>query len=506
MISVDGGPYGCWEDEMDTPDGDLPHEHDVEEVVVIGEKPITAASSLTADADDLRVRPLPRPGDLAEVMPGLFAVQHAGGGKANQYFVRGFDADHGTDIALAVDGVPVNLVSHGHGQGYADLHFVIPELVVGVDVRKGPYEVFDGDFATAGAVDMHLVDRVPESYATASVGRFGTARGLGVFGLESGASSAVLAAEVYATDGPFENPEGLSRYNAYGKFTATLSDAARVSVGGSAYASGWTASGQIPLRAVEAGQLSRFGTVDPTEGGQSTRRQLWVDATVTPGHRELLTASAWVGAYRLNMYSNFTFFAKDPVNGDQIEQQDERVFSGFDAAYRIHHHLGPLTFATRLGTQGRADRIATGLWHDDDRERLSTTVDADIEEVRIGAYVREEIGFDDVVRVIGGVRTDTFTFGVDDGLDLPGDGVRSSGVADAQVLSPKANLIVTPLRQLDLFVNYGRGFHSNDARGVVRSDGPVDPITQATGYEAGVRLRDGRAGESGRARHETSGT
>lgn len=463
------------------------------EIVVEGERPITAASALTADARDIELRPLTRPGDVAEVMPGLFAVQHAGGGKANQYFIRGFDADHGTDVALSVDGVPVNMVSHAHGQGYADLHFLIPELVSYVDVRKGPYEVFDGDLATAGAIDMHLIDSVDESYVQGTYGSFGTARGLAVVGAHNDMGSGVLAAEVYATDGPFDNPEDLTRFNGFAKGTTELGPA-RLSVGGLAYGSGWHASGQIPLRAVDAGDLSYWGSVDPSEGGQSTRRQAWADLVV-PGDDNTLRASAWLGTYALNLYSNFTFFAVDPDSGDQIEQVDRRRFSGFDVAWWNHQSLGQFEFATRVGAQGRFDAAETWLYQDLERERLSATVDAALEEGRIGAYVREEVSWKDTIRLVGGARIDHFTFAVEDRLEVLGDGTSTSGVADAALVSPKANLIVSPLDWLDLFANWGFGFHSNDARGVVRAVEPVDPLTRAMGYEAGLRLRHERLGQ-----------
>jgi len=465
-----------------------------EELVVTAPKPITAASALTASAEDLKERPLNRPGDVAEIMPGLFAVQHAGGGKANQYFVRGFDADHGTDAALAIDGVPVNMVSHAHGQGYADLHYLIPETVSSVDVRKGPYEVFDGDLATAGAIDMHLLDEVEESSVSATAGSFGTWRGLALLGANPGTSHAVGAVEVYGTNGPFEHPEGLTRFNGYAKFSTTLADFARVSVAGSTYGSGWDASGQIPLRAVEDGSLSVWGTVDPTEGGQSTRRQVW--ASFFAGEEDrALTARAWYGSYALNLYSNFTFFASDPDHGDQIEQQDQRRFGGYDVAWTRTLSPGAWSFVTRFGAQGRSDTIQTWLFHDEARERLSTTVDADVAETRNGAYVREEIGFGRWARLVGGARFDHYAFQVDDALDTPADGVLTSGVKDASLLSPKANLVFTPTPWLDLFGNWGRGFHSNDARGVVRSEDPVDPLTVATGYEGGLRVKSERWGQ-----------
>lgn len=462
---------------------------EVEEIVVVGEAPITAASALTTSGTELNLRPLTRPGDVAEAMPGLFAVQHAGGGKANQYFVRGFDADHGTDLAIGIDGVPVNLLSHAHGQGYADLHWLIPELVASVDVRKGPYEVFDGDLATAGAIDIHLVDRVHESRATATYGTWNTARGLGIAGLNLGTTHAVLAGEAYTTDGPFLNPEDLVRFNGYGKITFEPTSSLRVSVGGTLYQSGWTGSGQVPLRAVARGDLDPFGTEDPSEGGQSTRRNLYASAALAPDPDQRVVATVWTSAYRLNLYSNFTFFAEDPVHGDQIEQEDDRSLAGFDGFWRDVERAGPFTFCTRFGVQGRQDRVDPRLYHDEKRTRLATMVDAHVDEASLATYLREEIGFHDKIRLAGGARLDHYAFAVDDRLDVPNDGVSSSGVRDAALVSPKANLVVSPDPHLDLFVNYGRGFHSNDARGVVRSDDPVDPLTIATGYELGARVR-----------------
>jgi outer membrane receptor protein involved in Fe transport len=471
-------------------DDDVPSE----ELVVQAPKPITAASALIASAKDVELRPLTRAGDVAELMPGLFAVQHAGGGKANQFFIRGFDADHGTDLALGVDGVPVNMVSHAHGQGYADLHFLIPETVASVEVRKGPYEVFDGDLATAGAVDMHLIGRLPESSVTAAYGMFHTWRGLALLGSNKGQSHAVLAAEAYGTDGPFDNPEDLTRFNGYAKVSTTVADTARISLAGSAYGGGWSASGQIPLRAVDDGSLSYWGSEDTSDGGQSTRRQAW--ATFDVGNeKSKFGARAWYGSYALNIYSNFTFFADDPVDGDQIEQQDRRTFGGYDAAWTTRLSAGKVDFTTRVGAQGRSDTIDTLLLHDKARERLSTTVDAAIVEARNGAYVREEVAFGRWVRFIGGARFDHYTFAVDDALDVEGDGIATSGSRDASLVSPKANLVIAPAPWLDVFLNFGRGFHSNDARGVVRANDPVTPLTAATGYECGVRLKSDRWGQ-----------
>ena len=467
---------------------------DFEELVIEAPRPITASSALAADARDIRLRPLTRPGDLVELMPGAFAVQHAGGGKANQYFVRGFDIDHGTDLAIDVAGIPANMVSHAHGQGYTDLNFVVPEFVDQVDVRKGPYEVFDGDLATAGTVKMSLATRVDDARVSATYGSFDTWRALALGGVNRGRVSLVGGAEVYGTNGPFDNPQGFVRYNGYTALTAEPMDGLKVGIGGTVYGGSWNASGQVPLRGVESGAITPFGSVDPTEGGQSWRRQLW--GTVDYAHgRTAAHARVWYGGYALNLFSNFTFFANDPVHGDQIEQQDRRQFAGYDVSYATSADVGPVRFATSAGAQGRYDHIGTQLYTAEARERLSTTVDATIDETRNGLWIREEISFDRWVRLVGGVRYDLFQFGVNDKLDVPGDGDTGSGVAHRGVASPKVNLIITPTPWLDLFGNYGRGFHSNDARGVVQSTDPADPITTADGYEGGVRLHLPRWGQ-----------
>ncbi|HMV66549.1 MAG TPA: TonB-dependent receptor, partial [Myxococcota bacterium] len=461
----------------------------VDEVVILAPEPITAASALTASSRDIRLRPLTRPGDLVELMPGAFAVQHAGGGKANQYFVRGFDIDHGTDLAINVAGVPANMVSHAHGQGYADLNFVVPELVDHVDVRKGPYEVFDGDFATAGAVDMALVTRVDESSVRGTYGSFGTYRALAILGVNPGRTSLVGAAEVYGTDGPFDNPQGFRKTNAYVSATTAIGDSVTVGVGASMYSGSWSASGQVPLRAVEDGSLSYWGSVDPTEGGQSWRRQVWATADGRFGAHGL-SIRGWYGGYALNLFSNFTFFAGDPERGDGIEQEDRRRFGGYDAAWTARLRVGPVRFDTRVGGQGRFDTIDNGLFHDEARARLSTTVQDHVDETRQGVYLREDVAFGRWARLVGGVRYDLYTFGVSDALGVDGSGVERAGR-----VSPKVNLVVTPTRFLDLFGNLGRGFHSNDARGVVLGVDPVDPLTPSTGYEGGVRLHHDRWGQ-----------
>jgi outer membrane receptor protein involved in Fe transport len=251
------------------------HAHDapIAEVLVTGRRPMTAASSVTVRDRDFLLRPHSRPAGILAVVPGIYVVQHAGGGKANQYFLRGFDADHGTDVALSVDGVPVNLVSHGHGQGYADLNFIIPELIQRIEVHKGPYFAATGDFATAGAIDLVTRRSLEASQISFSGGMFDSFRGLVVASPQLDGWQPLLAGEVHATNGPFDHGEGLQRFNLFAKLTRELGGAARpsLSLGATSYGSGWNASGQIPLREVRAGRLGRFGSVAPTEGGSSQR-------------------------------------------------------------------------------------------------------------------------------------------------------------------------------------------------------------------------------------------
>ena len=456
---------------------------------VTARRPFTAASSSTVRDQDFLLRPHPRPADILQGVPGFYVVQHAGGGKANQYFLRGFDADHGTDVALFVDGIPVNMVSHGHGQGYADLNWVIPELIERVEVRKGTYFAQDGDFATAGAVNLVTRRNFESSQLTLGGGSFDTWRGLFVAAPDVEGWSPVVAGQVYGTNGPFLNPERLERYSLFTKVTRQVSDTSTLALALTAYGSGWNASGQIPLREVNAGRLDRFGTLNGAEGGNSQRHSAQATWRTLTRDGEV-NVMAYAVQYRLTLYSDFTFFSRDPVNGDMIEQNDRRTMLGFNASYRFRREWGGVTFATTLGTQLRSDSIDNGLSYNRARERLETVVDASIREGSLGLYAQEDIALTSWLRAVLGLRVDSFGFDVEDHLeDLATPGTKTSGVEQASRVSPKASLVLTPLPGTDLYVNYGHGFHSNDARGVVRLPEPVTPLTRARGYELGARTR-----------------
>ena len=460
------------------------------ETTVTARRPFTAASSSTVRDQDFLLRPHPRPADILQAVPGFYVVQHAGGGKANQYFLRGFDADHGTDVSLMVDGIPVNMVSHAHGQGYADLNWVIPELIERVEVRKGPYFAQDGDFATAGAVNLVTRRHFEANQVSLGGGSFNTWRGLFIASPDIEGWEPVVAAQVYGTNGPFLNPERLQRYSLFTQVTRELSPGSTLSVALTSYASGWTASGQVPLREVLAGRLDRFGTIDPNEGGNSQRHSAYATWRARTQDDGEVTVLAYALQYRLNLYSNFTFYSRDPVNGDMIEQDDRRTVLGFNAGYRFRRRAAGITFDTQFGTQLRSDSIDNALHDDVARKRLADVVDARVNEASLGLYAQEDITFTPWLRAVLGLRADSFGFSVDDRLeDLSDPASQSSGTRQATRVSPKASLVLSPTATTDLYLNFGDGFHSNDARGVVRQPEAVTPLTRGRGYEVGARTR-----------------
>ncbi len=458
-----------------------------EEVIVVdGEAPYIPVASKSVRSRDLLMRPRPRPADILRVVPGMFVNQHAGGGKANQYFLRGFDADHGTDIALSFDGVPINMVSHGHGQGYADLSWVIPELVDYVDVFKGPYAPSHGDFATAGSIQMVSRSATKRTSVATTVGRFETFRLLA-----TGSPwltrrwRSLVAAESYFTNGPFSRGEGYARYNAFAKLTRDLGAGSSLALSLTSYAGSWNASGQIPQRAVDAGALGRFDSIDPTDGGDSSRHSAYLTYLGRPTGDSELSILAYAVRYQFAMFSNFTFFANDPVMGDQIEQTDSRTMLGLRTRYRTRTSWRSIRFDTSIGAEARRDDIDNALYKTSARSRWDTTADARVVQASAAAWLKQDIAWTRRVRTVLGARYDYYDFNVRDRLAM----VPGSSSASRGILSPKASLVVTPRRRLDLFANFGMGFHSNDARSNVRRTGTE--LARATGYELGTRAKVG---------------
>ncbi len=443
---------------------------------------MSAASSGTIRAFDLQVRPRATAQELLRLVPGLVIAQHAGGGKAEQIFLRGFDADHGTDVAITADGMPVNMVSHGHGQGYADLHFLIPEVVDRLDVRKGPYDVRDGDLGVAGSVGFTTRDRV-ERAAMLGAGSFGQRSGtvLAPFGGDASRAGGYVAAQLMHADGPFELPQGLRRVNGFAKYTAPVRGA-RLALSAAAFDSRWDASGQVPERAIARGLISRFGAIDSTEGGNTSRASLQASLSGGTPLSTAWEARAYLSSYDFRLFSNFTFFADDTANGDGIEQLDRRVLGGGEVTMERFRPLAGIAGTWRGAVGVRADDAEVGLFGARGRQRGATR---SLDRVLVAnPWLRAErtsqLGAR--VRATVGVRADAFRFGSRD--------LTSTGSAltrwDA-VVSPEVSVAVDAGRGTTFFVNAGRGFHSNDARAVVRRTAGDRTLPVADGAEVGVR-------------------
>lgn len=472
-------------------------QQNVESTLVLGRKPLSAASSSAVRDRDFALRPIGSVQDILRVTPGLVLVQHSGGGKANQYFLRGFDADHGTDVALSIDGIPINLVSHAHGQGFADTNFIIPETVERVEISKGPYFANLGDFATAGA--LNLSTRKGFEHSSLGFGFGGSPghgapayRGLLIASPKWDKADALFAVDVGRQDGPFDNPEGWDRYKLFNKLSFALSPTSSLTVGEASYSGTWHGSGQIPARAVEQGLISRFGSLDPSEGGASARHQLFMGYKLRPSERSELTAVGYLGTYRFNLYSNFTLFLRDPDAGDEIEQVDRRTFYGGQVSYRVLREWAGVRFDTTLGSNLRSDDIQEELWRTADRVQSAELRANDVNETLFGAYLNEEVSPSAWLRASVGGRADFLSFAVDNRLATADPTNPRSGVAGAHQLSPKASLVLTPIdranAQLDVYLNWGHGFHSNDVRGAFTTPS-VTPLTRAVGEELGARTR-----------------
>jgi len=449
----------------------------------------TSASQGIVGATELDARPFLRRGELLEVIPGVVITQHSGDGKANQYFLRGFNLDHGTDLAIAVDGMPVNLRSHAHGQGYADLNFIMPELVQRVEFNKGPFFAEVGDFSAAGAAEFRQYDRLPRGFATLVFGENRFARLAAGATYVSGDDALTGAFELTHDDGPWELNQEARRFNGFVRrhWTHRAGEFRLTALG---YRATWRSTDQIPQRAFAAGTIGRFGHVDPTDGGESERASLSVDATLK-GSDATTRLSAYAIHYRLNLYSNFTYFLDDPVNGDQFNQRDRRLIVG-GAATRTWSESRPAGGSvTTVGWQVRGDFIdELGLHRTARRERIGTTRDDTVDEISAGAFARNEIRWGDAFRTTLGVRADGYRF------DVSSDDARNSGARSAAIVSPKLGVALGPWAQTEIYANAGTGFHSNDARGTTiridPADGvtPVDrvtPLARSRGIEAGVR-------------------
>ncbi len=455
-------------------------------VLVTAPPPVTSSSEQLIPGKDFELRPHGRPADVLRLIPGLIIDQHQGGGKAEQYLLRGFDADHGTDLALFVDGVPVNLRSHAHGQGYADLHFLIPETIRAVDALKGPYFAEHGDFDTAGAVRFLTRDSVEENTLEISGGSFDTQRYLALLSPTRDRVKTLVAAEGYRSDGPFDHPNGYVRFNLFAKATTDLTEDMRASLSASHYRAEWHGSGELPARAVRSGLVDRFGAIDPNEGGVTERTNVNLDYVWKVGESQKLSVNAYASYYRLTLFNDFTLFLNDPDRGDMINQRDRRWLGGLDAQYEVKQRPLGMPLTTTAGVQYRIDTPRVVLASAVQRHQVGRVQDVDIVEQSVSPFVKLDLVPIEKVRLVTGARGDVFTFDVKERVNTT-DG-RASGAATKARPNVKANLILGPWLATELFANFGTGFHSNDARAVIANP-ELDALPTATGYEAGFKSR-----------------
>ncbi|HRN33668.1 MAG TPA: TonB-dependent receptor plug domain-containing protein [Saprospiraceae bacterium] len=439
---------------------------------------------------DIHMRPINNSQEVLRMVPGLFIGQHAGGGKAEQLFLRGFDIDHGTDIQISVDGMPVNMVSHAHGQGYADLHFVIPELIDRVQFDKGPYFGDHGNLATAGYVDFRTKNVLDRNFIKVEGGQFSTLRGLfGANLIRSGneEKSLLMAGEGYYTRGYFDSPQGFRRFNGLLKYNTRLNRHNDLNVTFSGFTSRWNASGQIPNRAVSDGLIGFYGAIDDTEGGETSRYN--ASATLTSKFKD---GSRWINQiyynrYQFLLYSNFTFFLRDSINGDQIRQAEKRNLTGINSKYSKQYQVGGFRLITTAGLQMRTDIVDDiELSHTKDREILLNPIKkGDIREVNPGIWFQQEIRLDNGLEVDLGARLDYFRNEYIDHLEN-----NRKLTASSMIFSPKVRLNYSVNSHWKIYWYGGKGFHSNDTRVAVEKEGK-EVVTPAWGSDLGTIVKLG---------------
>ncbi|YCM43703.1 TonB-dependent receptor plug domain-containing protein [Verrucomicrobiaceae bacterium 227] len=450
---------------------------------------VTSANEGRANNEELSKRPTVRRGELLEVIPGVIVTQHAGGGKANQYFVRGYNLDHGTDFHVGLDGMPANYRTHSHGQGYADINFIVPEFVDHLSYFKGPFNTSYGDLSTAGGAEYELYNRLPEGILSLTYGSDDYARFLFGDSWDLGAGALTFGIEYTHENGPWLQKNDYNRYNLFARYHQGDEDN-YFNITGLAHTGKWNSSDQIPLRAVQDGSLDRFGSLDDSTGGDTSRYSL---STRWQRSDENSTThlDAWLGTYDLELFSNFTYFLNDPVRGDQFEQNESRIFAGANLWHQWNYQLSGMESKTTLGFQTRHDFINDiGLYLTQDRERYRTIRQDDVNVSSYSLYLDHETRINDWFRAGLGLRSDLFQF------DVESDLAANSGNETDSIFSPKLNFAFGPWNETEFYLNAGLGFHSNDARGTTLAIDPtdgvspldrVDPLVRTQGAEFGIR-------------------
>jgi opacity protein-like surface antigen/outer membrane receptor protein involved in Fe transport len=449
------------------------------------------ASQMVISGADLNSRPVVQPADVLEAAPGLAVVQHSGGGKANQYYLRGYNLDHGTDMATFWDDVPINLPTNAHGQGYTDLNFLIPETVSGLEVRKGPYWADVGDFDNAGALNISLRDSVDRNIQSVTAGSFGYTRLLNLGSVKVGGGSLLYAGELQTNNGPWDTPEDVRMFSGLLRYTqGTATDG--FSATAVAYGNSWNASDQVALRAITTGQIGLFGEIDPTDGGDTSRFMV----STRFAHSDddgLWKANAYVVKYTLDLFNNFTWFTTDPVFGDQFHQHDDRIYGGGGVSRTFNGTLFNLPSQTVFGLQTRYDDINVGLSNTFQREFLSNTLFDHVNEGNVGIYAQNTTHWTDWWRTTIGLRGDYFAASVNSILQPA-----NSGNPNAALPSPKFTSVFGPFYKTEFFLGAGLGYHSNDARAVTVTQVPGDPaapegaspfLVRTAGAEIGARTK-----------------
>ncbi|WP_417761905.1 TonB-dependent receptor [Shewanella sp.] len=486
-------PLASAQDNISTTQDKKSNHDDIERIAVFGRQmnllgQTSSASEGVIGAGEIQTRPLLRTGEVLEFVPGMMVTQHSGSGKANQYFLRGFNLDHGTDFATTVDGMPINMRSHGHGQGYTDLNFLLPELIGQIHYRKGAYYPEVGDFSGAGAADISLLDQLPYRQASVTLGEYGYQRYLATGEQQWQDSRLIVGGEVQRYDGPWRDvEEDVKKYNGLARYLTNIADG-QLAVTFMAYDNQWNSADQIPARAVTSGLIDEYGSLDTALGGESSRYSLSASYTDADWR-----ASAYVIRSRLNLFSNFTYLLEHPLEGDEFEQVDHRVIWGGKLARDWNVVWAGLPTDITVGAEVRYDDIGdVGLYHTQERRRLDTVRDDAVDELSTGIFGKVETHLTDALTLRLGGRYDYYDADVDSNNAL------NSGDANDDIWSLKGGLSYRLTDSTELYASAGQGFHSNDARGATINVDPVsgedsdkvDLLVRSKGAEVGVRYYD----------------
>ena len=453
--------------------------------------PPETAAERTVTREEIAARPITRPAEVLEAAPGLIITQHSGEGKANQYFLRGYNLDHGTDLAIFVDEMPINMRTHAHGQGYSDLNFLIPELVASMEVRKGPYYADEGDFSSVGALHINLLDKLDKQVAQYTFGSFGYQRFLGMGSAPLANGTLLYAGEVGAYNGPWTNPDDMRKLNGIVRYSQGNWDNG-FSVSGMAYSNRWNSTDQVPARAIASSEIGLYDAIDPSDGGNTNRFSLSSRFAQTDD-AGAWRANAFVVRSTLNLFNNFTYFLSDPDNGDQFHQHDDRLLAGANASRTLNWNAGGLRQETTFGLQSRYDDVTVGLTNTVQRRFLSYIRTDLVKEGSAGVYGQNTTHWTDWLRTVVGWRYDRYQASDTSIFDPANSGKPTAGIG-----SPKFSAVFGPFQRTELFVSAGYGFHSNDVRGVTITEEPGDPtqkldaspfLVRTKGAEIGMRTK-----------------